>query len=1245
MERSFKKEVDALRLGAGETFRGEGILAVTKALLQSGVSYVGGYQGAPVSHLLDVMVDADELLADLGVHVETCTNEAAAAAMLGASINYPLRGAVTWKSIVGTNVAADALSNLASPGVIGGALIVLGEDYGEGASVIQERSYAYALKSSIWLLDPRPDLPTIVHMVEKGFELSEASHAPVMLDLRVRACHVTGEFIAKDNKRGAYSGRHRLAGPPRFEYGRLAHPPVIFTQERLKVEQRLPAAQKFIREQKLNEIIPGDLNDIGIITLGGLTNGLLRALARLDLADLYGQSRIPIYVLNVAYPLVPDEVQEFCRGKRAVLIVEEGSPDYVEQQLNAVLRSAGSDTRIHGKDCLPRTGDYTSEVFLRGLSEFLSKTQAAGIDAAAISSRVQGFVAHKPAVAAAVGDIPPRPPNFCTGCPERPVFAAIKLAQREIGPTHISADIGCHSFATFAPFSLGNSILGYGMSLASAAAVGPNMERRPIAVMGDGGFWHNGLITGVASNMFNKGDGVLIVMQNGYASATGQQYLPSSKGNRSGAPTGISIENAVRALGVTWLRTVRTYSVAKMVATLKEAMSTAERGLKVIIADGECMLARQRRIRAEDVQKLERGERVVKTRFGVDDEICTGDHSCIRLSGCPSLTVKPNPDPLRTDPVATVIESCVGCGLCGEVAHAAVLCPSFYRADVVTNPSWWDRTLQKFRRAVINWIGGAQATPVAPSLPSLPTADEQTERIQAQPEAAAQAAVRPLTVLIAALGGEGGGVLTDWIVAAAESQNFPVQSTSIPGVAQRTGATTYHIEMVPAAMSGSRRPVLGLAPGVGDVDLVVASELMEAGRAIAGGYITPVRTMTIASLSRSYLVTERMAMGDGRYDDGKLVAAVEKNSQKSLLLDLEAIAHELGAMINAVMLGTIAGTGALPIPAEAFEAAIRADGKAVNANLRGFRAGFAAALGGSRAKTEPPKRAQASSSSLAAMEAEIAAMPEAARAFMSEGVRRLANYQDIAYARLYLDRLTKIRDADAIASADGQLLSETARHLAVRMSYEDVIRVAQVKIDPLRFVRIESDMSLKPEQTFTVTEFLKPGVEEFCSVLPPWLARALLGLAERFPGFGRAHWGMEINTGSIFGYLRFFMLAKLRRYRPKTFRYQEEQRAIELWLRTIAQAAPLAADLALEIAECARLIKGYGDTHKRGTANYRLIEHELIVPALAGSIAPRQAAEALANARTAALLDPEGEALSKCLADIEAQAGRKIAAE
>jgi indolepyruvate ferredoxin oxidoreductase beta subunit len=700
-----------------------------------------------------------------------------------------------------------------------------------------------------------------------------------------------------------------------------------------------------------------------------------------------------------------------------------------------------------------------------------------------------------------------------------------------------------------------------------------------------------------------------------------------------------------------------------MAKTLKEAMRTAEHELKVIIADGECMLARQRRIRAEDADKLKRGERVVKTRFGVDDEIWTGDHSCIRLSGCPSLTVKPNPDPLRTDPVATVIESCVGCGLCGEVAHAAVLCPSFYRADVISNPNWWDRALFGLRRNVISALGGVTSSPYSQrgeggvrglgSIGDSP-GDSRTPSPQPSPLwgegvriSAPQSSVRPLTVLIAALGGEGGGVLTDWIVAAAASRNFPVQSTSIPGVAQRTGATTYHIELVPQAVAAgdARRPILALAPGVGDVDLVVASELMEAGRAIAGGFVTPDRTTTIASTSRSYLVVEKMAMGDGRYDQQRLLQSVEKNSRSTLLLDLEAIAREAGAMINAVMLGAIAGAGALPIPAEAFEAAIRADGKAVEANLRGFRAGLEAARGGPYLRSDPIKRHRASVASLADLETEIAHMPEAARAFMTEGVRRLTSYQDLAYARRYLDRLVPIREADAKANADGQLLAETARHLAVRMSYEDVIRVAQAKIDPARFARIVQQMGIKPGQPFALTEFLKPGVEEFCSVLPPWLAKRILGLAERHEKLARAHWGMEINTASVSGFLRFYILAKLRRFRPRTWRYQEEQREIENWLHLIARAAPLSAELAIEIAECAGLIKGYGDTHKRGSDNYRVIVSQVIEPALAGRMSLHQAVDAIVSARTAALLDPEGEALSKCLAKLSSPPAHAIAAE
>ena len=437
----------------------------------------------------------------------------------------------------------------------------------------------------------------------------------------------------------------------------------------------------------------------------------MRALERLGLADVFGASRVPLLVLNVVYPLVPEELRGFCAGKRAVLVVEEGHPEYIEQAVNVELRRADIQTRVLGKGPLPKAGEYTAEVMLDGLAAFLATVRPAGVDTDAVVATVRDIIGHRPKAAAGLGDLPARPPAFCTGCPERPVFSALKLVQRELGPTHISADIGCHAFATMPPFSMGNSILGYGMSLASAAAVGPNMAKRAIAVMGDGGFWHNGLITGVASNLFNKGDGVLIVMQNGYTSATGQQYMPSSPAGRNGAP-GMDVETTLRAMGVTWLRKVRTYGVANMVKALKDALRSAEHGLKVIIADGECQLVRQRRLRAEDAAKLARGARVVRTRYGVDEEICTGDHSCIRLSGCPSLTIKPNPDPLRSDPVTTVIDSCVGCGLCGEVAHAAVLCPSFYRAELIRNPTWWDRLVAALRWRVIGVLGGgAQKAP------------------------------------------------------------------------------------------------------------------------------------------------------------------------------------------------------------------------------------------------------------------------------------------------------------------------------------------------------------------------------------------------------------------------------------------------------------------------------------------------------------------------------------------------------
>lgn len=698
-ERSFKKEVELLRLRAGQEFKGEGILAVTKALLQSGVSYIAGYQGAPISHLVDVLSDAADILDELGIRFEMSANEATAAATLAASVNYPLRGAVTFKGAVGTNVASDALANLSSSGVTGGALIILGEDYGEGSSIMQERSHAFAMKSQIWLLDPRPNLPSIVRAVETGFRLSEASNTPVMLELRIRACHVYGSFTAQDNVRPAFTLEDARNSPQR-KPDRIVLPPASYLHEREKVEQRWPAAVKFIEDNQLNEVFDGDADDIGIIVQGGIYNTLMRALQTIGLADTFGETRVPVYVLNVTYPLVDSEVVGFCTGKRAVLLVEEGQPEFIEHSINTILRRAAVQTRCEGKGVLPLAGEYTGAVVRAGLVEFLRAYRSDLLPA-------RDSPPENPRIAAAASSIAPnvqgRPPSFCTGCPERPIFAAIKLAERELGHHHVSSDIGCHLFSTFPPFEIGNTVMGYGLGGAGAAALGAAGDKRAIAILGDGGFWHNGLVSSVGNAVFNKNDGVQIIIDNGYSAATGGQDIMSSEAENRWRATRNTIERAVRGVGVRWTRTIsNTYDVARMRDTLKEALLTVTRGPKVIIARSECMLNKQRRERPLLQARMKAGLRTVRERFGVDHDTCTGDHSCIRLSGCPSLTVAPNPNPLRREPVTKVLQSCVGCGLCGEVAHAAVLCPSFYRASIVTNPSRWDRARALLRGVVIS---------------------------------------------------------------------------------------------------------------------------------------------------------------------------------------------------------------------------------------------------------------------------------------------------------------------------------------------------------------------------------------------------------------------------------------------------------------------------------------------------------------------------------------------------------------
>ena len=700
-ERSFVSEIEDLRKGEGDVFTGEGILAITKALLECGVGYVGGYQGAPISHLMDVLADAEELMSELGVRFEANASEAAAAAMLAASVHYPIRGAVTFKGPVGVNVASDALANLCSSGVNGGALIIVGEDYGEGSSIMQERSHGFAMKSQFWLLDPRPNLPSITRSVEYGFELSEASNTPVMLMVRIRSCHVTGRFKTRDNQAPKLTVRDALANP-QSDFNRVVLPPMSYVHEQDKINNRRPNAEKFIVENNLNEVFGPSTSNIGIVTQGGMYNGVIRALQRVGLADLYGETSVPIYCLNVTYPLVASEFEQFCEGKDHILVVEEGQPDHIEQNLCSILYKANGTTKVYGKDVLPMAGEYTGKVVINGINEFLKKAAPH-----LLPDNIRSPNDQKYTIPDISKTVPVRPPGFCTGCPERPIFAGMKLVEQELGKHQITGDIGCHLFGALPPFEIGGATMGYGLGPAANAAFDGGGERRAISILGDGGFWHNGLTSSIGNMVFNNSDSVVVIVDNYYSAATGGQDILSSRVKNQTKNTNNPIQSALKGIGVKWIRTIdRTYDVAKVRDTVREALTTNYVGPKVIVASSECMLNKQRRERPQRAEAIKKGTKVKVPRFGVDEDVCTGDHACMRLSGCPSLSLKHTGDQLRDDPVAHIDQTCVGCGNCGEVAEAAVLCPSFYQADVVHNPSAIERWRTKFSQTIIDWLKG-----------------------------------------------------------------------------------------------------------------------------------------------------------------------------------------------------------------------------------------------------------------------------------------------------------------------------------------------------------------------------------------------------------------------------------------------------------------------------------------------------------------------------------------------------------
>ncbi len=495
---------------------------------------------------------------------------------------------------------------------------------------------------------------------------------------------------------------------------------------------------------------------------------------------------------------------------------------------------------------------------------------------------------------------------------------------------------------------------------------------------------------------------------------------------------------------------------------------------------------------------------------------------------------------------------------------------------------------------------------------------------------------KPIGLLIAAMGGEGGGVLRQWLVDAAVAHGFAVQSTSIPGVAQRTGATTYYIEMQALDEAG-QRPVMSLYPLAGSVDIMVASELVEAGRAMQNGFVTPNCTTLIASTHRVYAMAERTAMGEGRFDGTLVVEAAETLAQQAVLFDMEAMAQDHGSVINSVLLGAIAGSGRLPIPPEGFEAAIRDTGRAVEANLAAFRAGFEAVERGDLAAVVPDSELKRPWRADPPMVEELQhrvreEFPTPARAILKEGVNRLFDYQNLAYAERYLQRLMRVERAELETGGHGELVRETGRYLALWMSYEDVVRVAQAKLRPERMARIRLDVGAKPGEPVRIREYLKPGLDEIAALLPGWIARPLLAAASRAGLQDRLNIGMTVNSTALWGHFLLSLLASMKAIRPMGYRFKSEQLLIDEWVDRVAKAAALDLSLATEIATCQRLLKGYGETHRHGWDSFNRIMTTLVDPALRGGNDPKGAALTIALARDAALADPEGSALRNTLA-------------
>ncbi|WP_372722107.1 thiamine pyrophosphate-dependent enzyme [Immundisolibacter sp.] len=697
-------EIDQLEHRAGESLYGDGALVVLKGMLEAGISYFGGYPGAPTANLIDAAADAYEpVLKKYGVYVESSANEMSAAAMCTASVFAPVRGAVTWK-VLGNGVSTDVVDHISQIGVLGGCVLVVGEDYGVSSTTVAQRTLPWAMKSGIVVIDPRADQQLLLRMTRESFELSELSTCVVALLLRPQLSHANAKVEVGDNKIGEYNVISKLKAGIK-DPSRYPLPPNTQRQELERYRDRLPRAREYIIAQGLNETFGAPDTPIGLITHGTVFNTVMRLLSLLGLADEDGVTdpAISLLQLNVINPLCDDQIIDFIKDKREVLLVEEGQPDLMEQQIRAMLHQRGVSTPFHGHDLIPGVGELVPGRVLQPLTEFMARLLPERADNLRATATAY-LERQKLAATLFPRPVTPRPPTFCTGCPERPVFSMMKINEMLTGQKDWHAtDVGCYGMAGLAPFHMADSNIGMGGGLAAASALSAMSEQKNVSVVGDGTLWHSALNTCVVNGLYNKQDATYLVLDNKWTAMTGAHENPNSGPQLTGQASGgvFNIERTFKGLGVKHVQKANPYNFRDFQKKLKKIQADPDPQLRVLISEAECQLQRQRTFKPMRAKAIAEGKRTEVERLGVDEEVCVGDHSCMRVNGCPSLTLEESPNTLKSAPVAAIDTTCVGCGVCGEIAHAAQLCPSFHKVTVVRNAGRFERFMQKLSERLL----------------------------------------------------------------------------------------------------------------------------------------------------------------------------------------------------------------------------------------------------------------------------------------------------------------------------------------------------------------------------------------------------------------------------------------------------------------------------------------------------------------------------------------------------------------